>query len=301
MNRAPDWNLYRSFLAVVETGSLSGAARALALTQPTIARHVEALEAALGCDLFTRSPQGLAPTEAATALAPYARTLAATSAALLRAASGVGAAVRGTVRITCSDIVGAEILPPMLARLRARHPDLDVELALTDAVEDLLRRDADIAVRMVPPSQDALIARSLGTVPLGLYGHRGYLARKGTPETLADLADHDLIGYDRETPALRAMAARLPLGDLPIRFALRTDSNLAQLAALRAGFGLGFAQTPLAARDPNLMRVLADTVELPLPVWLAMHEDLRSSPRCRAVFDALAEGLAAYLRSAAPE
>jgi DNA-binding transcriptional LysR family regulator len=298
MNRDPDWSLYRSMLAVYDTGSLSAAARALGLTQPTLARHVAALEADLGCDLFQRSQLGLRPTEAATALAPYARRMAATAAALVRAASEAATEVAGAVRITASEMVGIEVLPPILVALRARHPRLAVELVLSDTVEDLLRGDADVAVRMVAPTQDALVVRALGAVALGLYGRRDYLAARGVPARLADLAGHDLVGYDRETPALRAMLARAPL----VRrddFALRADSNLAQLAAVRAGFGLGVVQVPIAARDPMLVRVLPDMVDLPLPVYVAMHEDLRTSARCRAAFDVLAAGLAAYLASGA--
>lgn len=297
MSQEPDWSHYRSFLAVLETGSLSAAARLLDLTQPTLARHIDALEAALGCQLFLRSPHGLAATDAAEALRPHAVSMAATAAALRRTASGIGATPQGTVRITASDVVGIEVLPPILADLRAHHPGIVVELALTDAVEDLLRRDADIAVRMVAPQQDALVARRVGDIPLGLFGHPDYLARKGIPGTVADLDRHDVIGYDKETPALRALAARMPAfrrND----FALRTDSNVAQLAAIRAGLGLGGAQVPLGARY-GLTRVLADIVDLALPVWLVVHEDLKASPRCRVVFDALAGGLTAYIRGGA--
>ncbi len=134
-NSQPDWNLFRSFLAVLREQSLSAAARALDLTQPTLARHIGALESALGLELFTRSQQGLSPTEAALELAPYAENLETNAAAMLRTASGLGAAVKGTVRISASEMVGAEILPPMLAGLRQRHPDLEFELVLSNTVE----------------------------------------------------------------------------------------------------------------------------------------------------------------------
>lgn len=292
MNQAPDWDLHRTFLAVLREGSLSAAARALGLTQPTVSRHIDALEAAMGLTLFLRTQRGLAPTEAALELGPYAETMAATSAAMLRAASGHGAAVRGTVRIGASEVVGVEVLPPILAALRERHPRVTVELALSNSVEDLLRRDADIAVRMVAPVQDALIAKAVGEIPLGLHAHRRYLERRGTPMTTGDLAHHDLIGFDRETPAIRALLKHFP-GFERSAFALRADSDLAQLAMIRAGFGIGGCQVPIAARDRDLVRVLADAVAPVLPVWVVMHEDLRSSPRCRAVFDALVEGLSA--------
>lgn len=290
----PGWELYRSLLSVLDEGSLSGAARALGITQPTVGRHIAALEKALGQSLFTRSPTGLLPTEAALGLRPYLQTLASTAAALQRAATGHASSVSGTVRITASEVMGVEVLPPMLQRIRVRHPELVLELSLSNAVQDLLRRDADIAVRMVPPQQSVLIARRIGRIPLGFHAHRDYLARAGKPRTLDDLRQHTLIGFDRESAFHRAMVKSLPWMRRD-RFALRTDSDLAQLAAVRAGFGIGVCQVPLARRDPALQRVLARQFTWPLDTWLTMHEDLRHSPRCKAVFEALAEELAAYM------
>ncbi len=292
----PSWDYYRTFLMVLRRGSLSAAARELGLTQPTVGRHVDALEEMLGFALFTRSPQGLLPTDAARALEPYAETLAATSAALLRAASGRQGAVSGTVRISASEVIGIEVLPPILAELHERYPDLTIELSASDAIEDILRQEADIAVRMAVPGQDALVALHIGAVPLGFHAHRRYLERRGTPQTLADLSNHNLIGYDRETAAIRAIMARTP-GLPEVRFALKADSNLAQLAAIRAGFGIGICQNALAARDPDILPVLADSFTMKLETWLVMHENLKNTPRCRVVFDALAKGLKVYLRS----
>lgn len=294
----PGWDLYRSFLAVLREGSLSGAARALGLTQPTIGRHVEALEQALGLPLFTRSVQGLAPTEAAEDLRPHAEALAAGAAALLRSASGARAGTRGTVRVTVSEAIGAEVLPPILARLRQDHPELVIELVLTNRTEDLLRRDADIAVRMVRPAQEALVARRIGSVVLGLHAHRRYLDRCGMPESLEALRAHAVIGFDQENAFIRGLRAQ----GVPLNrglFALRTDSDLAQLAAIRAGFGIGVCQLGIARRDPALQRVLPGDFAIGLDTWLAMHADLRASRRCRIVFDALAEGLADYISGSA--
>ncbi|KMO43717.1 LysR family transcriptional regulator [Methylobacterium tarhaniae] len=288
----PSWDHYRAALAVLEEGSLSGAARALGLTQPTLGRQIAALEQVLGVALFTRSPTGLAPTEAALTLAPYARSLKATADALRRAVTAEAEGLTGRVRITASEVVGAEVLPAILAALHARHPGLALDVVLSDRMQDLLRRDADIAVRMAPPTQEALVARRVGTVRLGLYGHRRYLDRRGMPEGPGDLARHSVIGFDAETPFLRAMMRAAPaLCEAP--FAWRSDSTLAQLAALRAGFGLGACHTALAARDPDLIRVLPDIV-WELPTFVAMHEDLRALRRCQVVLDALAEGMAAY-------
>jgi DNA-binding transcriptional LysR family regulator len=292
----PGWELYRSFLAVLQEGSLSAAARSLGLAQPTLGRHVEALERALGLALFTRSQLGYAPTDAALALQPAAQALAAAAAALRRVASaqGDGDAVRGTVRISASEVVGVEVLPPILAALRERHPALVIELSLSNRLEDLLKREADIAVRMQRPQQDVLVARRIGAITVGLHARDDYLERHGTPHTLDDLAGHALIGFDRETAFIRSV--RRELGGLKRDdFALRADSDLAQLAAIRAGFGIGFCQVGLARRDPRLKRVLARRVSLPLDTWLAMHQDLRSTRRCRVAFDALAAGLQAYI------
>lgn len=296
----PDWNLYRTFLGVLDAGSLSGAARALGLTQPTVGRHVDELEQALGHVLFTRSQQGLMPTELALALRPYAQSLAATAAALRRQASGALNEVDGTVRISSSDVIGVEVLPPILARLQAAHPRLGVELSLSDAVEDLLRREADIAVRMTEPKQEALVIRHVGEIELGLHAHAGYLARHGTPGSIAALSAHSIIGYDRSTAFIRAMIGeiRKRAPDFPDAdqscWSFRADSNLAQLAAIRAGVGIGFCQTRLAVRDPHLVRLFPD-FRLTLPTFVAMHEDLKTTPRYRRTFDALVTGLRDYI------
>jgi DNA-binding transcriptional LysR family regulator len=292
--REPDWSLYRSFLAVLQEGSLSGAARTLGLTQPTIARHIEALEQGVGLELFVRSQQGLSPTEGALELKPYAESLAATTAAMMRAASGQGNAVKGTVRVSASEIVGVEVLPPLFAGLCERHPHLEVELVLSNALDNLLRREADIAVRMVEPTHEALVIKRIGTVTVGLYAHRRYLDRAGRPRTLDGLQKHCMIGFDRETPEIRSMRRRVRSLDT-VHFAFRTDSDIAQLMAIRAGLGIGFCQVALARREPDLERVLSGVFQLKLGVWLAMHENLRSIPRCRAVFDGLAAGLTAHV------
>jgi DNA-binding transcriptional LysR family regulator len=297
---APSWDLYRSFLAVLQEGSLSAAARALGVTQPTIGRHIDALERTVGFALFTRSQRGFLPTEAARALRPYAEGLAATTASLLRAASGHaadGQAARGTVRISASEVIGAEVLPPILTRLRQDHPDLAVELVLSNQLDDLLQRQADIAVRMVPPTQEALVARKVGEVELGLHAHRRYLDRCGSPATLEALRHHSTIGFDRENAFIRSFLKKH--AELrPIAFSLRTDSDLGQLAAIRAGYGIGICQVAIARRDSQLVRVLPRAFSYKLEVWLAMHEDLRHSARCSVTFGALLQGLKRHLGSA---
>jgi DNA-binding transcriptional LysR family regulator len=237
----------------------------------------------------------LSPTDLAVELHPYATALAATAAALLRAATRKTNEVAGTVRVSASEVVAVEVLPPILAGLQDRHPALRIELSASDEVEDLLHREADIAVRMAEPSQSALLVRRIGGIPVGLFAHRRYIDRHGAPKTLADLADHRFIGFDRKTAYIRAMAKRHPqIGNLT--FALRTDSNLAQLAAIRAGAGIGICQTALAADDPDLVHILPRAFDTALETFVAMHENLRASPRCRAVFDALVTGLTSYLK-----
>lgn len=292
--REPSWELYRTFLEVLREGSLSGAARALGLTQPTVGRHVEALEEVLGVSLFVRTPRGFSPTAAALALRPYAEALAATSAALMRVAASQSEGIRGTVRITASDVMAVEVLPPILVAIQTAHPGLVFELVPSNRLEDLLQRASDIAVRMLRPTQGALVARRIGAIELGLYAHRSYLDRHGTPTSLGDLQAHALIGFDRETAFTRTITKNHPWLQRD-RFTLRTDSDLAGLAALRAGFGIGACQVGLAQRTPALIRLFPEQVAFHLDTWLAMHEDLRTSPGCQAVFTALAEGLAEYV------
>lgn len=295
-NPDPGWELYRSFLAVMREGSLSGAARALGMTQPSLGRHMRELESALGAVLFARSPQGLAPTELARELVAHAEVMASASAALRRTASAGRDEISGAVRISASVVIGAEVLPPILTAFRERHPGIVIELVLSNQATDVLRRDADIAIRMVQPTQDALVARQVGRVMLGLFAHRRYLDAHGRPGTLAELAGHALIGFDTELPYIR----RLRPEGLPYtreHFALRTDDDLAALAALRAGFGIGIAQVNLAQRDAQLVRLLPDDVAVPLDIWTVMHEDLRQSLRVRRLFDYLGEALGDYART----
>ncbi len=288
------WDLYRSFLGVVREGSLSAAARRLGLTQPTMGRHIASLERSLGTPLFSRSQNGLVPTQAALALVPHAEAMASAADALVRAASGDADEPRGVVRVTASEFVGSLVLPAILARFRAKHPGIALELALSNRNVDLLRNEADIAVRMARPTQTALVARRLGTVKVGLFAHRDYLKRRGTPRDVAELAGHDLVGWDRDETAMAAIKQT----GFPVPrevFALRTDNDCAQVRALAAGFGIGGSQVPLAEREPGLVAVLPGTFGFEMPMWLVMHEDLKASRRVRLVFDFLADGLLAYL------
>ncbi|MCK2053621.1 LysR family transcriptional regulator [Methylobacterium sp. 37f] len=288
-NADPDWHLWRAFLGVVQAGSLSGAARALSLTQPTLGRQIAALERSLGLTLFTRSSDGLRPTDRALDLLPQAEAMAAAAAALMRRASGAPDAMRGRIRLTASTFLGGAVLPALLAGFHDAHPGVDLELSLSDRTEDLLRRDADLAVRNVAPTQSALVARRIGTAPIRFYAHRAYVARRGVPASAADLGRHSLIGR-----AAHAERVRPSLGhDLTFAFSCADDLGL--LAALRAGFGIGYCQDGIGRRDPDLVPVLPEIVLAEVGIWLVMHEDLRTTRRIRALFDHLAGGLKAYL------
>jgi DNA-binding transcriptional LysR family regulator len=288
----PGWDLYRTFLAVTREGSLSAAARRLELTQPTVGRQIEALEALLGNGLFTRSPRGLVPTPAAREIISHAQAMAAAADALHRASSGEARGEAGTVRVTASEIVGHEVLPPILAAFGWRYPRIELELVLSNRNEDLLRRDADIAVRMARPTQQALVARRIGSVRLGLFAHRRYAEAFGLPETPEQLAQHRWIGFDRDSTGFRSV------GTVRLRreqFGFRCDSGPAQLAALRAGVGIAGCHVNIARREPDLLRVLERPFSFTLDMWLAMHRDAKATRRIRLLFDHLAAGLASYV------
>ena len=287
----PSWDELRALHAVLAHGSLSAAARASGSSQPTLGRHVAALEARWGLALFSRSKTGLKPTEAALALAPLAQAMAAQSLAMARVAeSWRSPHLQGTVRLAASDIMGHAVLPPLLAQLQGAHPGIRIELSLSNQVQDVLGRQVDLAVRMRQPQQPALLAQRVADRRVGLFAHQRYLAQHGVPQAEADLLQHRLIGHDRAAPQ-----------DLPqdyaaiwqrAHFALRCDDEPAQWALLCAGAGIGVGQVALALQRPELQRVLPQ-IELSLPVWLCMHEDLRHSAAHLAVFRALADGLRA--------
>ncbi|MEQ8392812.1 MAG: LysR family transcriptional regulator [Thalassospira sp.] len=295
----PDWNLYRTFIAVMENCTLSAAARALGLTQPTVGRHIDELQDQLGAVLFTRSQTGLVPTDTAISLHPHAMAIQSAAQGLRRAASGDGKGVSGTVRITAAEVVGVEILPPILTRLRRDHHDLEIELVLSNRLENLLRRDADIAVRMVAPDQEALIAKHIGNIDLGFHAMPEYLDAAGWGDRASEigweqLSKLDLIGFETRSVDVRAMAERMP-EIANAHFSLRVDNNIAQLALMRAGYGIALCQLGLARRTPGCVRLLPD-FSLALDTWITMHEGLRDHLRCRVVFDALVAGMKAYRR-----
>jgi DNA-binding transcriptional LysR family regulator len=241
--------------------------------------------------LFERTGRGLVPTAMALQLAVAARGMEAGALQLSRTLSGAQTQTSGTVRITASVPVAVVLMPPVLAQLRLALPEIQVELVSSNGVSNLLRREADIAVRMVRPEQASLVARKLGEVSLGAYAHRSYLARRGAPTTPADLLQLDLIGSDTDNAILQGFQSR----GFPVTrdaFVLRSDDFIVQWQAVRAGLGVGFCADYLARTDPDVLRVLPEVLRIPpLPMWLAVHREIHTSQRIRAVFDFLAEAL----------
>ena len=230
---------------------------------------------------------------AATALqlAESAREMESGALQLTRTLSGAQLQTKGTVRITASVPVAVQLMPPLLARMRVDLPDIQVELVSSNQVSNLLRREADIAIRMVRPEQGTLLAKKIGDVGLGAYAHRSYLARRSPIRQPTDLLQHDLIGSDTDTTILRGFQAMgFSIG--PELFALRTDDFIVQWQAVRAGLGIGFMADYMARSDTDVVRVLPGALNVPdLPMWLAVHREIRTNRRIRAVYDFLAQAL----------
>ncbi len=289
-----DWNLIKSFVAVARTGSLSAASRQLGASQPTLGRHIAELERATGLTLFRRGRGGYELTDEGMALLGRAEDVADRVNAFSRSVVGASTeTVSGMVRIAASEVVAALVLPPMMARFGQAEPGIEIEIAASNQVENLLRRDADVAIRMVQPTQQDLIARKVTDVPLCACAATAYLERRGRPGSLRDLPEHDLIGFDRNPDILNAFAS-FGLAIDRHAFRLRADNQIVLWEAVRAGNGIGFAQRRLVERDPSMEIVLPELSIPPLPVWLAMHRDVRTAARIRRVVDFLFVELKRY-------
>ena len=297
LTRRLDWALVRSFIAVMDAGSVSAAARATQGHQPTISRHLSELEAQLGVALFERTGRGVRPTAAGLEVLPAARQMQAAAEALARSVTRGREATRGTVRITASQVVATWLLPPLVAEFQRAEPEIAIEIVASNAVQNLLRREADIAIRMVRPDQGSLIARKVGEVAIGAYAHADYLAAMGTPRTPGDLLRHRLVGYDRDETILRGFA-RMGVALTPAHFVVRTDDQVANGQLVVAGAGIGFAADYWAALWPGLQRVLPELPIPALPCWLTVHRELRGNGVVKRVYDFLAEAIPA--RVAAP-
>jgi DNA-binding transcriptional LysR family regulator len=289
-----DWALVRSFLAVLDAGSLMGAARTLQAQQPTLSRHIAELESQLGLPLFERTGRGVTPTAAALAIADAARQMQVGAEQLARTLTRGREATGGTVRITTSDVAATWLLPRVLAELRAAEPGIQVELVASNTVANLLRREADIAVRMLRPTQGSLIAKKLGEIAICAAAHAGYLERAGTPRQPQELLQHSLIGYDRDETILRGFAA-MGLALTRENFAVRTDDQVVYGRLLAEGAGIGFVAAYTLPQCPGVRRVLPMLKIAPLPCWLAVHREIRGNPVVRRVYDFLAQALPAAL------
>ncbi len=287
-----DWSLIHSFLAVADAGSLSAAARTTGISQPTLGRHIRMAEAALGVPLFARTPQGLVPTETGDTLLGPARVMQGAAADLALTAAARETGIAGSVRITASRNVAHAILPPILARLRVAEPGIQIDLVASDASDNLLFGEADIAVRMYRPTQLDLVTRHVADLALGLYAARGFLDTVGRPADLAALMRLDFVGQDRDDLIIRLMH---DAGFVVSRsfFPVRCDDPLTYWALVQAGCGVGGAQRNVGDADPLVERIDLPVALPSLPVWLTAAPALRQSPRLRRVWDALADAFAA--------
>ncbi len=285
-----DWSLIQTFLAVAEEGSLSDAARKLGASQPTMGRQIKTIETKLQVTLFHRQPRGYALTDAGQDLLPHARAMAEAMHKLSLTAAGRSDLLSGPVRITASEFMAHHHLPAIIAKLRQDEPEITIDLVATDESENLLFREADIAVRMFRSEQLDIVTQHLGDLKLGAFAAKSYLDRIGRPKNLDDFQGLDLVGYDRSDTIIQGMRE---LGIPATRdwFAVRTDTQTTYWELVRAGAGVGFIQAALGESDPAVERVLPQ-IPLPiLPMWLAAHETMRRTPRVRRVWKALEEGL----------
>lgn len=278
----------RAFLATAELGSLSAAARHLGTTQPTIGRQVSALESELGILLFERVGKSLHLTQPGAELLEHAKAMGEAANRISLVATGLSQSIEGRVRITASDVMSSYSLPPLLRQLRDQAPKLEIEVVASNDLQDILRREADIAIRHVRPEQPELIARLVREDTGHYYAAQSYLDRRGTPATIADLATHDFISFG-DTELL--LGYLVPLG-LPLtnsNFRLGSSNGVAAWEYVRQGFGIGVMADHVAVQFPEVVKVLPDEEPFTYPVWLATHRELHTSRRIRLVFDMLAE------------
>lgn len=286
-----DWNQVRAFVATSEEGSLSAAARALNLTQPTLSRQVTGLEQALGVTLFERGHRQVRLTSAGLQLMEHARAMAESANRVALAASGQSQAIAGRVCITATEMLAAYYLPPMLRKLRQQAPGIVVEVAASDQLRDLIRREADIAIRHAQPDHPDLIARRIGLLRGRIYASRRLLDEVGVPRTFADLAGQDFVGIDN-TEALIAALKEQGLNLHLDQFRVHAASGNCMLQLIREGLGFGFLPMDTGRLFDDLVCVMPELFNPEIPVWLVSHRELRTSRRIRVVYDLLAEELA---------
>lgn len=286
-----DWNQLKAFLETAETGSLSAAARKLGLTQPTLSRQVAAIEQSMGVTLFERVGKSMALTPTGLDLLEHARAMGAAAEALSVAASGSSQAVSGVVSVSATDAVATILLPPLVKRLHDQEPGITIDVIPSNALSDLLRREADIAIRHVKPEQPELIARLIREATAYFYASDAWVNVHGHPRSAEDAARLPFVGADRSGQYLGYLRTHgLPLDEG--NFSCYADHSVAQWALVRQGMGIGVMMEEIAIATPNVVRVLDDLPPIRFPVWLVTHRELRTSKRIRMVFEALAQGLA---------
>ena len=286
-----DWTLLQLFVIAAELGSLTQAAARLSISQPTASRGIRRLEAELGIGLFVRHSRGLRLTAEGAQLQSKLAAVQGDIGDILREARGFTQSLTGSVRLSVNEPVGVQVLGPCYAELRSRYPRIALEVTVDNRLANLSRRDADLAVRMVRPKQMGLVARRAGQIALGLYAHKSYLKKYGTPRTLDESENHTWIGMDADPTWPRTLRA---LGLKQDHFTFRTDSLLAQVAAVENGVGIGGMHRAVARENPELIRVLEQLPFPPLELWLVMHEDVRRNPAVHAIFDHVFNYLAGY-------
>ncbi len=289
-----DWNLLRAFIAVYETGTLTEAARRLGTTQPSVGRHVRELEGALGEALFVRLPGRLKPTERAHALHSVVATMKASALEAERLFADAHETLVGCVRVAASEVYATHVIAPLLAQMLAAQPELEIELSVSNRADNLLRRDADIAVRFFRPEQEDVIATHVGNTELGLFAHESFLARHGEPAGFGLPAQAFIAGFDRGAVPLGPLMKGAPPAQ-PVRFRLRTDAILARYAAVETGLGVGAYLVDVAAERPGLKRILPEQFGQTQEVWLCAHPELRRSAAMRYVWGHLEVALRARL------
>jgi DNA-binding transcriptional LysR family regulator len=285
-----DWNQVRAFLAAAEEGSLSAAARALRQTQPTLSRQVTGLEQSLGVTLFERGHRQLGLTAAGLELLEHVRAMAEAANRVALAASGQSQAISGRVCITATEMLATYYLPPMLRKLREQAPGIVVRVIASDEIRDLLRREADIAIRHAEPTQPDLIARRIGSLRGRIYAARRLLDEVGTPRSFDDLSDKDFVGID-DTEALLAGLAAQGLELRLEQFRAHAASGNCMLQLIREGLGFGFLPMDTGRLFDDLVCVLPELFDAEIPVWLVTHRELHTSRRIRVVYDLLADEL----------
>lgn len=286
-----DWNRARAFLVTVEEGSLSAAARALGMAQPTLGRQVDALEAELGVILFERVGRGLTLTPSGLELLDHVRAMGDAATRMSLAAAGRSQSIAGKVSIAASDVHAAFLLPPILAKLRAAEPAIEIEIVASAKASDLRRREADIAIRNFRPSEPDLVAKKIRDVPARLYATPSYLDRIGNPALPHDLRSADFISIDGSGMFLKGLNA-MGLNLTERNFPILTENYLVMWELVKQGLGIGILDGTIGDAEPRVRRVLPEMEPLVFPIWLVAHRELNTSRRIRFVFDLLSEELA---------